>query len=55
MQQVAKEYPDIEYEEMIVDNTCMQLASRPQQFDVSPVFAKLFFGSCIRITGDGHS
>ncbi len=31
---VAKEFPDIEPKEMIVDNGCMQLVSRPQQFDV---------------------
>eukprot|EP00178_Gracilaria_changii_P008311 TRINITY_DN25438_c0_g1_i1.p1 TRINITY_DN25438_c0_g1~~TRINITY_DN25438_c0_g1_i1.p1 ORF type:complete len:382 (-),score=51.25 TRINITY_DN25438_c0_g1_i1:317-1462(-) len=31
---VAKKYPFIEFENMIVDNTCMQMASRPQQFDV---------------------
>lgn len=31
---VAARYPFIEYEAMIVDNTCMQMASRPQQFDV---------------------
>lgn len=31
---VAAKYPFIEYESMIVDNTCMQMASRPQQFDV---------------------
>jgi isocitrate dehydrogenase (NAD+) len=31
---VAKEYPDIEYREMIVDNTCMQLVMNPTQFDV---------------------
>ncbi|XP_065199209.1 probable isocitrate dehydrogenase [NAD] subunit beta, mitochondrial [Sycon ciliatum] len=31
---VAKDYPLIEFEDMIVDNCCMQLASRPQQFDV---------------------
>lgn len=30
---VAKQYPFIEYESMIVDNCCMQLVSRPQQFD----------------------
>lgn len=30
---VSKQYPFIEYESMIVDNCCMQLASRPQQFD----------------------
>lgn len=32
--EVAKKYPHIEYEEMIVDNTCMQMVSNPQQFDV---------------------
>lgn len=31
---VATKYPFIEYEAMIVDNTCMQMVSRPQQFDV---------------------
>jgi isocitrate dehydrogenase (NAD+) len=31
---VAREYPDIEYLEMIVDNTCMQLVMNPGQFDV---------------------
>ena len=32
--EVAKQYPTIQAEEMIVDNTCMQLVSRPHQFDV---------------------
>jgi isocitrate dehydrogenase (NAD+) len=31
---VATEYPDIEYQEMIVDNTCMQIVMNPGQFDV---------------------
>ena len=31
---VAREYPEIEYTEMIVDNCCMQLVTKPQQFDV---------------------
>jgi isocitrate dehydrogenase (NAD+) len=31
---VAREYTDIEYSEMIVDNCCMQLVTKPQQFDV---------------------
>ena len=31
---VAKEYAEIEYGEMIVDNTCMQLVLNPLQFDV---------------------
>ncbi len=32
--QVAEKYPDIEYKELIIDNTCMQLVMRPEQFDV---------------------
>jgi len=32
--QVSKSYPGIEYAEMIVDNACMQLVTRPSQFDV---------------------
>jgi len=31
---VAKRYPSIKAEEMIVDNTCMQLVGKPEQFDV---------------------
>ena len=30
----AKQYPDIEFEERIVDNICMQLVQKPQQFDI---------------------
>lgn len=32
--EVSKKYPYIEFETMIVDNTCMQMTSKPQQFDV---------------------
>src|SRR6267142_1498203 len=31
---VAAEYPDIEYKELIVDNACMQMVLKPEQFDV---------------------
>jgi len=31
---VAEEFPQIEYEEMIVDATCMNLTLKPEQFDV---------------------
>src|SRR6266478_4038431 len=34
IRKVAKEYPEIEYREVIVDNCCMQLVMRPQQFDM---------------------
>merc|ERR1712226_78644 len=33
-QRVAKDYPDIECNHMIIDNCCMQLVSNPWQFDV---------------------
>ncbi|MBA7605881.1 Isocitrate dehydrogenase [NADP] [subsurface metagenome] len=32
--EVAKEYPDIEFEDRIVDNMSMQLVRKPHQFDV---------------------
>ncbi len=31
---VSKNYPDIEYKEILVDNLCMQLVQNPQKFDV---------------------
>jgi len=31
---VARDYPDIEADDKIVDNACMQLVMRPEQFDV---------------------
>jgi isocitrate dehydrogenase (NAD+) len=30
----AQQFPEIPYDEMIVDNTCMQLVVRPEKFDV---------------------
>ena len=32
--EVSEQYPGVKYEEMIVDNACMQLVSNPAQFDV---------------------
>jgi len=32
--QVAEDYPDIEFEERIVDNMCMQLVQKPELYDV---------------------
>jgi isocitrate dehydrogenase (NAD+) len=32
--QVADQYPDIEFEDRIVDNLCMQLVTRPEEYDV---------------------
>jgi isocitrate dehydrogenase (NAD+) len=33
-QEVAREYPDIQFEDRIVDNMCMQLVQKPEQYDV---------------------
>lgn len=43
--EVAKEYPDIEFEDRLVDNMVMQLVRRPQQFDV--VVAPNIYGDII--------
>ena len=32
--QVAKDYPDVQFEDRIVDNLCMQLVQRPEEYDV---------------------
>lgn len=32
--QIAKDYPDIEFEDRIVDNMCMQLIQKPELYDV---------------------
>ncbi|MBI3770644.1 MAG: NAD-dependent isocitrate dehydrogenase [Deltaproteobacteria bacterium] len=42
---VAAEYPAIEYQELIVDNTCMQLVMNPYQFDV--LMTQNFYGDLI--------
>jgi len=34
VREVSKEYPSIEFNDIIVDNCCMQLVTKPQQFDV---------------------
>lgn len=42
---VAKDYPNIVHNDMIIDNTCMQLVSNPHQFDV--VLTTNLYGSII--------
>lgn len=34
IRKVAAEFPDIEYAELIIDNACLQMVLRPQQFDM---------------------
>ncbi|MGY0651526.1 isocitrate dehydrogenase [Luteimonas sp. A537] len=52
--EVAKEYPDIECNEMIVDNTCMQLVMRPEQFDIivtTNLFGDIISDLCAGLIG----
>ena len=45
MHRLAAEYPDVEYEDMLVDNTAMQLVKNPGQFDV--VVTENMFGDIL--------
>ena len=52
--EVAAEYPDIECNEMIVDNTCMQLVLEPEQFDVivtTNLFGDIISDLCAGLVG----
>ncbi|MDQ6646707.1 MAG: isocitrate dehydrogenase [Pseudomonadota bacterium] len=51
---IAKEYPQIEFNEMIVDNTCMQLVMKPEQFDVivtTNLFGDIISDLCAGLVG----
>ena len=51
---VAAEYADIECNEMIVDNTCMQLVMKPEQFDViltTNLFGDIISDLCAGLVG----
>jgi isocitrate dehydrogenase (NAD+) len=52
--EVATEYPHIQTNEMIVDNTCMQLVMRPEQFDVivtTNLFGDIISDLCAGLVG----
>ena len=52
--EIAKEYPQITFNEMIVDNTCMQLVMRPEQFDVivtTNLFGDIISDLCAGLVG----
>ena len=52
--EVAAEYPEINCEEMIVDNCCMQLVMRPEQFDVivtTNLFGDIISDLCAGLIG----
>jgi isocitrate dehydrogenase (NAD+) len=52
--EVAQQYPDIQCNEMIVDNTCMQLVMKPEQFDVivtTNLFGDIVSDLCAGLVG----
>ncbi|MDW7746343.1 isocitrate dehydrogenase [Halomonas sp.] len=52
--EVARGYPEIELEEMIVDNACMQLVMNPNQFDVivtTNLFGDILSDLCAGLVG----
>jgi isocitrate dehydrogenase (NAD+) len=49
--EVAKEYPDIEFEERIVDNMCMQLVQKPELYDV--IVLPTLYGDILSDLGAG--
>src|SRR5690606_23676558 len=52
--EVAAQYPDITCNEMIVDNTCMQLVMNPHQFDVivtTNLFGDIISDLCAGLVG----
>ncbi|WP_449466013.1 isocitrate dehydrogenase [Stenotrophomonas humi] len=52
--EVAARYPEIEFQEMIVDNACMQLVMRPEQFDIlvtTNLFGDIISDLCAGLVG----
>jgi isocitrate dehydrogenase (NAD+) len=52
--EVAKGYPDLQYQEMIVDNCAMQLVTRPERFDVivtTNLFGDILSDLCAGLVG----
>ncbi|MBQ1438536.1 MAG: 3-isopropylmalate dehydrogenase [Solobacterium sp.] len=54
MHQLKEEYPDVEYEDMLVDNCAMQIVKNPAQFDVivtENMFGDILSDEASMITG----
>src|SRR6185312_9244374 len=52
--EVAAQYPDIQCNELIVDNCCMQLVMKPEQFDVivtTNLFGDIISDLCAGLVG----
>jgi isocitrate dehydrogenase (NAD+) len=53
-EEIAKDYPSIEFNSLIVDNTCMQLVMNPQQFDIivtTNLFGDIISDLCAGLIG----
>lgn len=50
-EEVSREYPEIQVEDMIIDNACMQLVTRPERFDV--IVTTNLFGDILSDLGAG--
>ena len=53
-EEVAKDYPSIEFNSLIVDNTCMQLVMNPAQFDMivtTNLFGDIISDLCAGLVG----
>lgn len=53
-QEMAKNYPDIQFNTLIVDNACMQLVMNPEQFDVivtTNLFGDIISDLCAGLVG----
>lgn len=54
MHEMSKEYPEVEYSDLLVDNAAMQLVKNPAQFDVivtSNMFGDILSDEASQITG----
>ncbi|MFU8876882.1 MAG: isocitrate dehydrogenase [Wenzhouxiangellaceae bacterium] len=52
--EIAEDYPDIEFDDMIVDNCCMQLVMNPERFDVmvtTNLFGDIISDLCAGLVG----
>jgi len=52
--EVAADFPEIQFDEMIVDNTCMQLVMNPERFDVmvtTNLFGDIISDLCAGLVG----
>lgn len=53
--EVATKYPGIKYNEIIVDNCCMQLVSKPEQFDVMVCTTSSIYSQDSLLVTSSHS